>query len=785
MDTAKRDGICNGKVKVVVASMMTKLVFAVGCIAFSLLAVTTEAWVPSSSPHYGGRKARVASLRSSTISAQQDGAVEQNKDHGEKVSAADAPSSSSSSWVEIGRALELFGITWNDFLSPLGQGLLSPDNENPSDWDEFWELSLKPTQQQQRTTATTTTEGTATTTTTTTNLNNSTADTVMVAEQFTRFLERLGPTYAKFGQALSSRPDIIPRSLAIALTRLQDDIEVAEKFDLGLNSAKGAREILRQEYATANAVNADKISAMFKDANEIELFLASLSENPVAAASIGVVYSAVLPPSHACGGQKVAIKIQRPYAQDIVRKDARLLRRAAELVEAIPSFRTAQSGDEISATAANGNDRFVRTNVTGAVDEFMERLGEELDYRREADNLELFGKLYSHRRPAPKGARALSLPKGEYRPDIDDKVFDTNNIRVVVPEVYKNLCTDRVLVMEWIDGIKLMDLQQEQRRLEDGDGSGNGEDFEATRKDTLELIRQGIDCTLSQLLETGILHADPHGGNLLKVADNDNGDDSSSYRLGYIDFGLLSTIPTTVQDGLICAICQLVFAKNVTAVGELFGELQLLPEEVLTNPVESQALADELTLAISQVLVFPSNGIPTLRFDKLLDVLVRLVPRFRFQLPPYFLNNARALGTLEGMAREADPNFNILRHLYPYAISRLFSNPTGSPVVEKTLKSLIETPTTGRLDIGKLRSLLKDASAYSGYSKRKVLSDIVRSKSGPKLIRRLVREQSLSRGAVDTLLVDRRRQKQKNYRKSTRQGRRRRLLNKVSNYLRL
>ena len=784
MDTARHDDKCtNGSVKVVttihgvvtVSSMMTKLVFVVGCIAFSLLAVTTEAWVVPSSSHCGGRKINVVSLRSSTIFTQQDDAVEQNKDrHGEEVSATEAPSSSSSSssWVEIGRALELFGIAWNDFLSPLGQGLLSPDNENPSDWDEFWELSLKPTQQQR-----TTTEG-GLAATTTTNHSNSTIDTIMVAEQFTHFLERLGPTYAKFGQALSSRPDIIPRSLAIALTRLQDDIEVVEKSDLGLNSAKGAREILRREYAT------NEISAMLEDANEMELFLASLSEKPVAAASIGVVYSGVLPPSHACGGQKVAVKIQRPYAQEIVRKDARLLRRAAELVEAIPSLRTVRGGAEISA--ANVNDRFVRTNLTGAVDEFMERLGEELDYRREADNLELFGNLYSNRRPAPPkgGARTFSLPKEEHRPDIDDKVFDTNNIRVVVPEVYKNLCTDRVLVMEWIDGIKLVDLQQEQRRQENGDGNGNAEDFETTRKETLELIRQGIDCTLSQLLETGILHADPHGGNLLKVADNDD-DTSSSYRLGYIDFGLLSTIPTTVQDGLICAICELVFAKNVTAVGELFGELQLLPQEVLTDPVESQALADELTLAISQVLVFPSNGIPTLRFDKLLDVLVRLVPRFRFQLPPYFLNNARALGTLEGMAREADPNFNILRHLYPYAISRLFSNPTGSPVVDKTLKSLIETPTTGRLDIGKLRSLLKDASAYSGYSKRKVLSDIARSKSGPKLVRRLVREQSLSRGVIDTLRVGRRRRTQKNNQKTTRQGRRRRLLNKVSNYLRL
>eukprot|EP00536_Pseudo-nitzschia_multiseries_P009311 jgi/Psemu1/306426/fgenesh1_kg.257_\ len=336
--------------------------------------------------------------------------------------------------------------------------------------------------------------------------------------------------------------------------------------------------------------------------------------------------------------------------------------------------------------------------------------------------------------------------------------------------------------MEWIDGIKLVDLQQEQRKQEAG--GATTEEFETSRKETLELIRQGIDCTLSQLLETGVLHADPHGGNLLKVAD----ENIDSYRLGYIDFGLLSTIPSTVQDGLICAVCQLVFAKNVTAVGELFGELQLLPEEVLTDPVESEALAMELNLAISQVLVFPSDGLPTLRFDKLLDVLVRLVPRFRFQLPPYFLNNARALGTLEGMAREADPDFNILRHLYPYAISRIFSNPTSSPVVEKTLRSLIETPSTGKLDIGKLRCLLRDASMYSGYSKSRVLADIAKSRSGPRLVRRLVREQSLSRGVdalKDTRQRRRRRRQEKPHDKKRPRRRKRRILTKVANYLRL
>ena len=60
--------------------------------------------------------------------------------------------------------------------------------------------------------------------------------------------------------------------------------------------------------------------------------------------------------------------------------------------------------------------------------------------------------------------------------------------------------------------------------------------------------------------------------------------------------------------------------------------------------------------------------------------LLALVPLYRFVLPPYFLNNARALGTLEGMARSADPTFNILAVVYPFAVKRLLANPTGSKV---------------------------------------------------------------------------------------------------------
>ena len=63
--------------------------------------------------------------------------------------------------------------------------------------------------------------------------------------------------------------------------------------------------------------------------------------------------------------------------------------------------------------------------------------------------------------------------------------------------------------------------------------------------------------TLSQLLDTGVMHADPHGGNLLKVKVGDSG----KKLLAYLDFGLLATMPSPVRDALVCAVAQFILKK--------------------------------------------------------------------------------------------------------------------------------------------------------------------------------------------------------------------------------
>ena len=97
-------------------------------------------------------------------------------------------------------------------------------------------------------------------------------------------------------------------------------------------------------------------------------------------------------------------------------------------------------------------------------------------------------------------------------------------------------------------------------------------------------------------------------------------------------------------------------------------------------------------------------------------------PNFGFELPPYFLNNARAIATLEGMALSADPSFDVLKVVYPFALRRLLADPRGSPLLRQTLPSLTRDA-RGVPDLGRLRALLLDSAALSGRSRTAIMLD--------------------------------------------------------------
>src|SRR4051812_24684192 len=154
-------------------------------------------------------------------------------------------------------------------------------------------------------------------------------------------LDELGPTFVKFGQLLSTRPDVVPPDIVIELRGLQDDVR---PFPF-----EQAERVIEEELG-----------------NTLERLFLDFEPAPVAAASIGQVHRATLP-----NGRRVAVKVQRPGAPRQIEADLALLYQAARLAK-----ERVRALDFIDAHQL--------------VDEFARQIRQELDYRLEARNADAF-----------------------------------------------------------------------------------------------------------------------------------------------------------------------------------------------------------------------------------------------------------------------------------------------------------------------------------------------------------------------------------------------------------
>ncbi|MBE9249883.1 AarF/ABC1/UbiB kinase family protein [Dolichospermum sp. LEGE 00240] len=166
------------------------------------------------------------------------------------------------------------------------------------------------------------------------------------AVQLRELLTKLGPAYIKIGQALSTRPDLVPPIYLEELTRLQDQLpafpnEIAYQF-------------IQEELGAVPS----------------EIY-AELSSQPIAAASLGQVYKGRLKT-----GEEVAIKVQRPDLRERITIDLYILRKLAAWVQR--------------------NVKRVRSDLVGILDELGDRIFEEMDYIHEGENAERFFELYGH-----------------------------------------------------------------------------------------------------------------------------------------------------------------------------------------------------------------------------------------------------------------------------------------------------------------------------------------------------------------------------------------------------
>jgi ubiquinone biosynthesis protein len=311
-----------------------------------------------------------------------------------------------------------------------------------------------------------------------------------------------------------------------------------------------------------------------------------LDARPLAAASIAQVHRARLRSS----GAEVVVKVQRPGIRPVVERDLDIVDRMARRLQTRTRWGATIGAGEL----ARG---------------FAAALQEELDFRVEARNMAVVA--------------AASAVAGS----------DTS---VRLPALHPQLCTERVLVMERLDGLPL---------------DAAGAVIDARGLDRVVLARALLGCLLRQIMVGGVFHADPHPGNVLLLADG---------RLGLLDFGSVGRLDALLR----AALQQFLLAIDRGDPAGLYDALL----EVVVRPEDIDE--QRLQRALGQFMARHLNPGAAPDVETFTD-LFRLVASYQLMVPPEVAAVFRALATLEATLGRLAPGFDILAESRTFAAAQL------------------------------------------------------------------------------------------------------------------
>jgi ubiquinone biosynthesis protein len=336
-----------------------------------------------------------------------------------------------------------------------------------------------------------------------------------------------------------------------------------------------------------------------------------IEQQPVAAGSIAQTHRAILK-----NGRQVALKVQRPDIDRLVARDIGLITQVAELL--------------------SGTDFGKRYDLVSLATEFSTALQSELDFTQEASYTE---------------ALRQNLLAGRW--------FDTT--KIMVPEIDRQLSTQKLLVMEWLDGVPILSAKFT--------GKDYGNDGEAERRAITVLCFRAF---FQQYLVDGLFHADPHPGNLFYLHDG---------RVAVLDCGMMGRLDRRTQAALVEMILAIISndaqrcAQITLQLAEPMGELDLSRLEwdydrllhkysdlSLQNMNASQAFYEILQAARRNNLRWPSN-----------------IGLF-----------AKSLANLEGVGRQFNPNVNIFEEVRPLMTDMFQRQLVGDDLVQSLLRTGLE-----------------------------------------------------------------------------------------------
>jgi len=431
---------------------------------------------------------------------------------------------------------------------------------------------------------------------------------VLVAYRVTAI--KLGVLMIKLGQFLSSRADILPQQALDVLAALQDEVPPAP-------------------FSHVVSVIETELG------KPVEQLFSVLERKCTAAASLGQVHKGIL----AATGEAVAVKVQRPNIDQLVRSDLSTLKFVIWVI-----------------------NRFVDTSefidLMGFYREFKRTVYEEIDYVTEAANAKRFKEMFK-----------------------DDPT-------IYIPDVYDDYTSRRVLLLEWIDGIKINDYEA----------------LEAAGVNRLEVAERTVKTYFYQFFTAGFFHADPHPGNIFVLPqdkitaqvkakkDHHPNTPTKTFQtpvIAFVDFGMVGTLSKNLKKAMKDVFLGFVARDSHTLVEALAG-LGFIGQNANMTAIErGMALMMEryfgMTLGEMRELDIPdvSREIEDLLYGQ------------PFYIPAQFAFTGKAVGTLVGVATGLAPEFNFIDVATPYARNFLGLDAEGAgQTVQEIFNQLLDTGRT-------------------------------------------------------------------------------------------
>jgi len=363
----------------------------------------------------------------------------------------------------------------------------------------------------------------------------------------------------------------------------------------------------------------------------VEQVFSVLERKCTAAASLGQVHKAVL----ASTGEEVAVKVQRPNIDQLVSMDLSTLKFVIWVI-----------------------NRFVDTSefidLMAVYREFKRTVYEEIDYVTETANAKRFKEMFK-----------------------DDP-------SIYIPGVYEDYTTRRVLVLEWIDGIKINDYAA----------------IEAAGVSRLEVAKRTVRAYFYQFFNEGFFHADPHPGNIFVLPEGKADKKvtvSEGPVIAFVDFGMVGSLTKNMKKSLKELFLSFV-SRDSRALVRALNKLGFIGEGA-----NMAAMERGVSLMMEQYYGMTLGEARDMDIPEVAQDVENMLYGQPFQIPAQFAFTGRAIGVLVGVTTGLSPDFNFVEVATPYARKFLGLDAEGAgQTMQDIFNQVLET---GRILLTLPRSL--------------------------------------------------------------------------------